>query len=64
MKGRLKDFLFLEMIRKFLIYFFADDSLLFCRAKLNDIKSIQEILGKYEKALGQKINLDKTTLFF
>ena len=44
--------------------FFADDSLLFCRVRVGDVKKIQEILGKYERASGQKINSDKTTLFF
>ena len=44
--------------------FFADDSLLFCRAQLGDVKTIQEILDKYEKASGQQINKQKTTLFF
>lgn len=44
--------------------FFADDSLLFCRARMGDVEKIQEILGKYERASGQKINSDKTTLFF
>ena len=42
---------------------FADDSLLFCRARVGDIEKIQELLGKYERASGQKINSDKTTLF-
>ena len=31
---------------------------------MGDVEKIQEILGKYEQASGQKINLDKTTLFF
>ena len=44
--------------------FFANDSLLFCQARVGDVEKIQEILGKYERALGQKINSDKTTLFF
>ena len=44
--------------------FFVDDSLLFCRVRVGDVKKIQEILGKYERASGQKINSDKTTLFF
>ena len=43
---------------------FADDSLLFCRARMGDVEKIQEILGKYERASGQKINSEKTTLFF
>ena len=44
--------------------FFADDSLLFCIAQLRGVKTIQEILDKYEKASGQQINKTKTTLFF
>lgn len=44
--------------------FFADDSLLFCRAKLEEIYTIQNILKDYEKASGQQINKKKTTLFY
>jgi hypothetical protein len=44
--------------------FFADDSVLFCTAKLSDCYAIQEVLHKYEHASGQQINHDKTTLFF
>ena len=43
---------------------FAEDSLLFCRAKVKDVSKIIEILGKYERASGQKINANKTTIFF
>ena len=31
---------------------------------MEDVEKIQEILGKYERASGQKINSDKTILFF
>jgi hypothetical protein len=44
--------------------FFADDSLLFSRATLGDCAKIQEILSTYERASGQQVNRDKTTLFF
>ena len=44
--------------------FFADNSLLFCQARVDELEKIQNILCKYEKASGQKINNDKTTLFF
>ena len=44
--------------------FFADDSLLFCRASLADLQVIQNILSLYEKASGQKLNREKTTIFF
>ena len=43
---------------------FADDSLIFCRAKINECEKLLEILATYEQALGQQINRDKTTLFF
>ena len=44
--------------------FFADDSLLFCRATLSDLQVIQNILSLYETASGQKLNREKTTIFF
>ena len=44
--------------------FFADDSLLFCRASLSECQKIQGILATYEKAFGQQLNRAKTTLFF
>ena len=44
--------------------FFANDSLLFCHAKVEEVKSIQTILEVYEKASSQQINAEKTTLFF
>ena len=44
--------------------FFANDSLLFCRASLTDLQAIQDILSLYEQASGQKLNQEKTTIFF
>ena len=44
--------------------FFADDSLLFCRATQTECQKLQEILQVYEKASGQQLNRTKTTLFF
>uniref|UniRef100_A0A2N9IMR2 Reverse transcriptase domain-containing protein n=1 Tax=Fagus sylvatica TaxID=28930 RepID=A0A2N9IMR2_FAGSY len=44
--------------------FFADDSLLFCRATPQDVEKIQDLLGAYERASGQQVNSDKTTIFF
>ena len=46
------------------IFYFANDSLLFCRASMRDIQVIQGVLHVYEKASGQQINKEKTTLFF
>lgn len=44
--------------------FFADDSLLFCKANVVEWVQIQELLQIYEKASGQKLNLEKTSIFF
>ncbi|XP_050231894.1 uncharacterized protein LOC126680759 [Mercurialis annua] len=44
--------------------FFADDSLLFCRASLKECSAIKEILLTYGKASGQLINFDKSALSF
>ena len=43
---------------------FADDSLLFCEAKLSETRQLMDILALYEAASSQAINRQKTTLFF
>ena len=43
---------------------FVDDSLIFCRAKINECEKLLDILATYEQASRQQINRDKTTLFF
>jgi hypothetical protein len=44
--------------------FFADDSLLFCKATLSDWQWMAFILEGYENASGQRLNRDKTVVFF
>jgi hypothetical protein len=44
--------------------FFADDSLLFCKAKLEEWHQVREALQIYEMASGQKLNSGKTAIFF
>ena len=44
--------------------FFADDSLLFCKASRQKCQKLTKILELYEMALGQKINADKSSVFF
>ena len=44
--------------------FFADDSLLFCKASTTEVSCVQDLLTEYELASGQQINRQKTTLFF
>ena len=43
---------------------FVDDNILFCRATIFEWIHIQEVLEVYEMALGQKLNRDKTSIFF
>ena len=44
--------------------FFADDNLLFCKANTSECMELINILNAYEKASGQKINEDKSSVFF
>ena len=44
--------------------FFADDSLLFCRAEREECNKVVEILDCYEKASGQIVNTDKSGILF
>ena len=44
--------------------FFADDSLLFCNANTQHWHKMEKILEIYEKASGQRLNKEKTSLFF
>ena len=43
---------------------FADDSLVLCRANIEECRNIQQILQKYEVESGQKLNQDNTTICF
>ena len=42
----------------------ADDSLLFCRATIEECGKVLEILEEYERASGQRVNRSKIALFF
>nr|XP_027071881.1 uncharacterized protein LOC113696703 [Coffea arabica] len=44
--------------------FFADDSLIFCRANSQEAKELRRILELYEQESGQVVNLDKSSVFF
>lgn len=43
---------------------FANDSLLFCRATIDECDKVLNILETYAIASGEKVNKNKTTLFF
>ena len=44
--------------------FFVDDSVLFCSTKEEECQKIFDILAIYERGSGQKINREKTNIFF
>lgn len=44
--------------------FFADDSLLFCKANSIEWSQLYHLLDLYELASGQRLNKDKTSIFF
>ena len=44
--------------------FFANDSIIFCRATSVECAHLEHILETYEQASSQRLNHDKTTLFF
>lgn len=44
--------------------FFGDDSILFAKANVRECSEIANILSTYERASGQRVNLDKTEILF
>jgi len=44
--------------------FFADDSLLFCKANFLERTNLFQVLNTYERASGQQLNVAKTSIFF
>jgi hypothetical protein len=43
---------------------FADDSLLFFKASDEGVAEIKDVLDKYCNASGQRINMDKSSIYF
>ena len=43
---------------------FVDDSVIYCKATEQESRELCEILQKYEVAAGQKINTEKSSIFF
>ena len=44
--------------------FFVDDSILFCKANSDECQELKLILQMYENASWQKINIEKSSIFF
>ena len=43
---------------------FADDCIVFCKASIEEGDKVTKILEVYERESGQKLNREKTSLFF
>ena len=63
-RGDIKGFSFRRKGPKLTHLLFANDSLIFCRATQRECGQILNILERYEKVLGQKVNKNKTAIFF
>lgn len=44
--------------------FFADDTLIFCRADKENAQKLKQILKVYEEGSGQLVNMEKSSVFF
>jgi hypothetical protein len=44
--------------------FFADDSIIFCKANTNEAIHLKAIFDEYQRISGQKINMDKSEMTF
>ncbi|MCI18524.1 putative ribonuclease H protein, partial [Trifolium medium] len=44
--------------------FFADDSIIFCRAHKEEARHLMQVLHEYQRASGQQINIGKSEMMF
>ena len=63
-EGRVKGVSMYRGAPKITNLLFANDSLLFCQAIQNEGQAIMEILQTYAQALGQCVNLEKSSVYF
>jgi hypothetical protein len=54
----------LRMLLRSLTYFFADDSLIFCKAKKEEAAHLKAIFEEYQRISGQLINMTKSEMTF
>jgi hypothetical protein len=44
--------------------FFADDSIIFCKANKEEVSQLKAVFEDYQRISGQQINLDKSEMMF
>ena len=62
--GEINGFALCKIDPKLTHLLFADDSLLFCKANLEECGKVMQILSTYEEASSQKPNKDKSAVFY
>ena len=63
-EGKIRGFSLCKRGPKLTHLFFADDSLLFCKANSDECNIILNLLAAYESVSDQKVDISETTLFF
>lgn len=54
----------LQVLLQLHFFFFADDSFIFMRASLEECEQVNRVLEVYEKASGQCVSFDKSSICF
>ena len=63
-EGTIRGFTAAKEGSRILHIFFADDSLICCKAKRDDYREVMKILTVYRLASGQEVNIDKLRIMF
>lgn len=54
----------IDQAHLFLILFFVDDALIFCKSSLAEVECLKSVLQEYEIVSGQTVNFTKSSIFY